>query len=112
MRTPLLLLATLTLLSAGCRPSASRRPLLDRDPIFVIPAVEGVANGDRRATRTNVNQLINLLDSDDAAVRLTASEALQELSGEDFGFRSWLGPKDRQPIIARWRQWLAEVEGS
>ncbi len=101
----------LVVAASGCRPSASRRPLLDQDPVFVVPAVKEVAQqGPKRVSRGEARKLIDLLDNDDAVVRLSAGEALQELTGRDFGFHSWLGPEERQPIIDRWRQWLAGVE--
>ena len=92
---------------AGCRPGASRQPLQDRDPVFVIPAVKGVAQErPGRVEPEKVRRAVELLDSEDSAIRLSAVYALQELSGGlDFGYRFWADADDRAESVARWRTW-------
>ena len=101
----ILLLAAIPL--AGCRPGAPRRPLQDRDPVFVIPAVKEVAQErPGRVEAAKVRRAVELLDSEDSAIRLSAEHALQELSGGlDFGYRFWADAEDRAEAVARWRTW-------
>ena len=87
---------------AGCRPRAPRQPLLDTDPIFVIPAIRNVADADRLR---DAPRLIELLESEDAAVRLAAINSLRDLTGEDFGYHFWQRAGERGPAVDRWRQW-------
>jgi hypothetical protein len=83
--------------------------LQDSDPIFVIPAATDVAESrGRRVDRTKVERLVELLDSEDAAVRLASIGALKELSGgEDFGYQFWLDEAQRIEATDRWKAWLA-----
>ena len=90
----------------GCRPRAPRMPLQDQDPIFVIPAM-------RRSAETNrlrdVPRLIELLDSEDAAIRLHAIQTLRSLTGETFGYQFWDGAPQRRPAVDRWRRYAADL---
>ena len=36
---------------------------------------------------------------------MAAHESLRKLSGEDFGYRSWAPPAEREPAVARWQAW-------
>ena len=95
-------------MAGGCVPSPDR-PLRDRDPAFVIPAVKNVAD-ENRPERTEVNRLVELLESEDAAVRLSAVQALRELSGQRFGYDFWADPAARAPALRRWQMWAASEQ--
>ena len=91
---------------AGCGPPPVKK-LSNPDPSGKIPAIkQAVRDKDRRA----VPQLVKELESDDAAVRLFAIEALHRLTGQDFGYRYYDDEEIRQPAVDRWRAWL-EQEG-
>lgn len=89
----------------GCRPGPPRRPLADADPIFLIPAIKQAAAKDRSE---EVPRLIELLDSEDAAVRLYASMALREMTGQTLGYTSYAPIEQREEAVERWRQWSVE----
>jgi hypothetical protein len=93
------------MLQSGCRPGPPRRPLQDTDPVFVIPAIKHTADAKRTG---DIPRLIDLLESEDSAVRLAAIQALEDLTGEDHGYRPWATAQERAQAVARWRQWSAE----
>ena len=96
---------------AGCRPGASKQPLADTDPIFVVPAVARLA--DQELTREQAERLLELLDHPDAAIRLAAGETLQVRSGgQSFGYRFWAGDLEREASVAAWREWAARRYGT
>ncbi len=68
---------------------ATRRAAAETDPAKIRAAMPG---------------LIRNLESDDPAVRLLSAEALDELTGESYGYRyfdpEWL----RTPAVHRWRE--------
>lgn len=109
---PLILLAATLLVVgmvvAGCRPRPPARPLQDRDPVFVIPAI--IDTAERRQTR-RVHELVDLLESEDSAIRFFAIDALRQMTGEDHGFLWWSGDEEqRQQAVERWRRWLKESD--
>ena len=102
-RTFVLLLAALAVAGGvACTPGPPRRPLQDRDPVFVIPAIKDAA---RQEDYADVPRMIQLLSSDDAAIRAFSDEGLRRLTGQDFGYRYWAGSAQRQEAAAKWRQW-------
>jgi hypothetical protein len=89
----------------GCRPGPPRRPLLDGDPIFLIPAIKKTAKEDHAA---EVPRLIELLESEDSAVRLYAIGALRDLTGQNMGYVFYAPLLQRQEGVDRWRRWAVE----
>ena len=89
----------------ACRPGPPRRPLQDRDPVFVIPAIKTASQDN---DRQDVPRLIDLLASDDAAIRAFADEGLRRMAGQDFGFRFWADPAQRREAVGRWKIWAVE----
>ena len=87
---------------AGCRPRGPRNALQDADPVFVIPAIRDAAESERLR---DVPRLIELLESDDAAIRLTSIQALRRLTGETFGYEFWRDAEGRLPAVNRWKRW-------
>ena len=96
-----------TLAHAGC--VHPRRPIVvtDPDPTVKIPAYKRAV---RKKDPAAVRQLVKDLESDDPAVRLYAIHALDELTGERFGYRYYDGDEQRQEAVDRWQQWLAAGE--
>jgi hypothetical protein len=101
------LLCTLALMAASC--AAPRPPLVvsDPDPSVKIPAIQKAV---REKDQSAVPQLIKDLDSDDAAVRMYANHALEELTGQNFGFRYYDDDAQREPAVQRWKRWLSETQ--
>ena len=93
----------------GC--SAPRGPIevTNPDPSGKIPAMKkAVREHDMKVVR----QLIKDLDSDDPAVRLFAIHTLHQLTGQRYGYDYFADDLERQPSIVRWRDWLAQQEGT
>ena len=90
------------MMAGGC--VHPRAPLIvtDPDPSVKIPATELAV---RRHDLSAVPQLIKDLQSDDAAVRLYSAYALQQLTGQDLGYRYYAPDDDRVAAVARWQQW-------
>lgn len=92
----------LALILVACAPEPGRG-FDDALPSARIDAiVEAARAGDRAAVRS----LIEQLDSDDAAVRLVAIEALHRATGETHGYRQYDPPAERRAAVARWERWL------
>jgi hypothetical protein len=69
-----------------------------------IPAIEKAV---REKNMSTLPQLVKDLSNDDSAVRFYANHALEQLTGEDFGFR-YFGPDyEREAAAEKWRFWLA-----
>ena len=56
----------------------------------------------RTGDRSDIKRVVELLDSDDAAVRLLAISTLERLTGETFGYRHYDPRWEREESIQRW----------
>ncbi len=110
-----LTLAGVTLLflicfSTGCAGNRVGMPTFAKDiqspdPSVRIKAVIYAGNsGDRRV----VPLLVDRLEDEDEVVRLAAIESLKQLTGNDFGYRSFDPPYKRLVAVEQWRRWLKE----
>ncbi|MEM6560443.1 MAG: hypothetical protein AAF656_02490 [Planctomycetota bacterium] len=90
--------ALILLLLAGCRPSGGIS-INAEDPSRKIPAIT-------RATDDDTAALFDALSSNDAAVRLSAVNALRQRTGVDLGYEYWQSSEQRRPAVERWRAHL------
>ena len=69
-----------------------------------MPAARLHALGEaaRTGDRSDIKRIVELLDSDDAAVRLLAISTLERLTGETFGYRHYDSRWEREDSIQRW----------
>jgi HEAT repeat protein len=67
--------------------------------------VRAARDGDAGAVRS----IVELLDSDDPAVRLAAIEALERLTSDTRGYRHYDAPGRRSAAIEEWVQALEPV---
>ena len=74
------------------------------DPVLKIPAIADAAALDGEE---ELHRLVDALEHRDEAVRLFAIEALKLRTGQDFGYRPYDSPREREEAVARWRRWLA-----
>lgn len=90
--------------TSGCSEPTGPRTVASEDLSVKIPAIkEAARTGDLAAAP----QLVEDLQSDDAAVRLFAIRGLQALNGgEDLGYVYYGDAERRRPAVDRWRQWL------
>lgn len=103
MRKRLPLILPPLLLISGCVHPSRPLSVKDPDPSVKIPAIKAAV---RREDRSVAPQLVRDLDSDDPAVRFFAIQGLIRLTGRDLGYRFFDDKLQRQPAVARWRQWL------
>ena len=91
--------------------TAAARGLRDMgpDPSGKIPAMKKAV---REHDLSVVRQLVKDLDSDDPAVRLFSIHALQELTGQRYGYDYFADDLQRKPALSRWQMWLAQQEGT
>ena len=110
---------TLALLAAilaglgGCGSDAKRpiRPEFDlRDP-SACRRTEAVAMVGASKTTQHVPTLIDMLDDEDPAVRLTAGATLKSLTGHDTGYRASATQEERRKQQDAWRAWWAGRRG-
>ena len=94
---------------AGCVHPRGPVVVTDPDPSVKIPAT---ARAVRRHDLSAVPQLIQDLQSDDAAVRLYAQHALEQLTGQDFGYRYYDADDARYAAVGRWQQWYGRQSQS
>lgn len=94
-------MATATLLGAmsGCAPPVSQGGFDAPDPASKIYAIEDAV---RHNDRSEIQYIVEQLDSDDPAVRLVAISALQRLTGETYGYCHYAPRADREESVRRW----------
>jgi hypothetical protein len=88
---------------AGCGPPATEGGFDGANSAARMYAIEHAA---RSGDRTAVRDIVQLLDSDDPAVRWLAIAALERLTGETYGYRHYDSTMQRRDAIARWVQAL------
>jgi hypothetical protein len=89
----------------GCQAPAPPLSVANPDPTVKIPAIKAAVRHDDLSAAP---QMVQDLDSDDAAVRLFAIYGLRRLAGQDFGYRFYFDEQERRPFVQKWRQWLVE----
>jgi hypothetical protein len=77
----------------------------DPDPSVKIPAIQKAVRENNRAI---LPQLVKELDNDDPAVRMYANHALEQLTGEKFGYQYFAGEDQREAAARKWRLWLSD----
>ena len=96
--------AGVALATAACGRSLPRS-VGDPDPAAKIPGMtDAVADRDL----SDLDRLIEDLESDDPAVRFYAIEALERLTGEANGYSYYADEDARRQGVRNWRQWLDE----
>ena len=105
MRKAFALVVLAVALGHGACSAPPREPdLNDPDPALKIPAMKRLAKaGDKKA----VARLVKELNNEDPAVRFYAIRALEELTGERFGYAYFDDEVERKPALAKWNEWLA-----
>lgn len=94
----------LLLLAVGCSGYTGPRSVVNDDPAVKIPEIRKAVD---RGDRSVMPQLVADLDSDDAAVRLYAIQALQRLSGASFDYDWTLADRTkRRPAIEKWKAYV------
>jgi hypothetical protein len=94
---------------SGCSAPRSPRIVTNPDPAGKIPAYKKAV---REKDLSVIRQLVKDLDSDDPAVRMFAIQALEELTGQRYGYTYYHDELQRRDSLGRWRDWLAKEEGA
>jgi len=97
-------------LFCGCGPASDSATgqnlyarLQNEDPAVRIGAIEEAAKAnDRKA----LPYLVDRLTDTESDVRMFASVALREMTGQDFGWRFYETSTQREAAQQRWRTWL------
>jgi hypothetical protein len=83
----------------GCAPSAS---FDSPDSTARLKAIQDAgASGDR----ASIPRLIEMLDSDDPAVRVMSIGVLEDMTGQDLGFDPYAEAPRRREAVERWEAW-------
>jgi hypothetical protein len=81
------------------------RDIQSPDPCIRMKAVIYAGNSkDKRA----IPLLVDRLEDEDEAVRVATIESLKQITGKDFGYRSFDPPYVRAKAVQQWRQWMNE----
>ncbi len=57
--------------------------------------------------RSAIPKLIEMLESDDSAVRILSIRTLQMMTGQTLGYEPIAPSYERTPAVERWQQWYA-----
>lgn len=106
----LAVLAAMLAGAAGCETPTHRRVMLDSpDP---VERVRGCLLAARDSDASAIHKLVELLEDTDAAVRMSANQALTEMTGKNFGYRHYAPAEARLAAVERWRAALRAGEVS
>lgn len=98
---------SLCMSASGC---ILREKRLDHpDPHVKIPVILALAR-EGKADPDTLRQLTRELNSEDAAVRFYAINALEQLTGKRFGYDYCADETQRQASLASWAQFIQEQE--
>lgn len=95
----------MALLLGGCTRPARRA---DLDALYPVDRARAVVRLADQGDIKSVQRLVELLDDEDAAVRMYAILALERLCGENLGYEYHAPEADRRVAIERWREALRE----
>jgi outer membrane protein assembly factor BamB len=96
-------------LQGATRADAMAALLADPSDEVRVAAAHALAEfGDRRA----LAPLVALLDSSAVNVRYEANRSLMALTGEKFALVAYADAKERAPVVAQWKAWLADKGGT
>ena len=99
MRAEPVIACVVVLIVSACAPPVSSGGFDAPDPASRIYAIEHAL---RTKDVSKAPQIVEQLDSDDPAVRFVAIGALEELTGETYGYHYDDPPFLREPAIERW----------
>ncbi|MBY0313156.1 MAG: hypothetical protein K2W85_13885 [Phycisphaerales bacterium] len=95
-------------LASGCASPSDAVGFEEKDPGARLRAVQDAAETN---DRTKIDELIELLASDDPAERLLAIRTLERITGETRGFEHSGTLADRREAIGRWAAWYRAEHG-
>lgn len=61
--------------------------------------------------RSSIPRLIEMLDSDDPAVRILSIRTLESMTGQTLGYDPTAPSYERTPAVDRWQEWYASQQG-
>jgi len=70
------------------------------------------AEAARRADRSSIPPLIEMLDSPDAAQRMLAIATLERLTGQTLDYAYWAPEHQRSEAVSRWVQWWRSTQSA
>lgn len=107
--TPTLALTAILALGGCSSPPSLEDGFDSPDPAAKLHAVpKAVAERDAAA----FPRLVELLESDDPAVRMLSIRALERLTGQTLGYEHAGTAGARAQAVARWKAWLADQPNS
>ncbi len=71
-------------------------------------ATKAMNKAAQEKSREAMVPLVGRLYDEDAVIRLSASTALESITGEDMGYESYGGEVERVAAIKRWEAWLVK----
>jgi hypothetical protein len=90
----------------GCSEPTGPRVVANPDLSVKIPSIK---EGARTRDRSEINAMIDQLDSDDPAVRFYAVEGLRRATNQTLGYRYYDDEEQRKAAVARWKKWRDET---
>jgi HEAT repeat protein len=93
---------------SGCF-SPDPKSLTSNNAASAVPAIKDAAS---QKDRSAFPRLVEDLNDPDPAIRFAAIQALEQMTGETFGYKYYDDDSDRQPAVNQWKQWLAKQTSS
>jgi hypothetical protein len=104
--------ALLVILCASAWSCAPPRPPLSIQHEDVNIKILAIQKAAREKDRSAIPNLVRELENDDPAVRFYAIQALEDLTGQTFGFDYYKDEAVRKPAVLKWQEWLKTVNST
>ncbi len=92
----------------GCAPLVSGDYVKRISSIKPDVAIKAMSEAAAAKSRRAIEPLVRRLYDEDPAIRMLAIGALEDITGETMGYRSYESEVKRVAAVKRWEAWLVE----
>ena len=106
IKTLSIIVALLVVSAAGC--SSRETHIANLQSENPIERMDSCAWLGKYRVEDATADLVKRLDDEDPAVRMAANQALIEITGEDFGYKTWKSRDESREAAQKYLQWWQE----